>query len=301
MFDEGKHIALLLNTILGLVSRLKWLFIATFYLAAFAAFKFGAALFFGPFIAVSLIAWTLDKEREAQGVDHFTGDWLFYRYGEELDRVFFSLPVKEAWDAQDAAGFCDSLLERLASAINGRIPVGLAEVTGVLPVTDLGTNETKVFLRVLARSRYGSMLTYFIHFAPFGKTITAHTFIYRRGTYSEWDVVKFAITSPFTIWFWGLGWILNRHSIIASLSHFRASSFDGIDFQTLYAMSSEVLGGEMAGILKLEGLITEETAGQIVNHFNTRIGNTFKIAKSPGAKISGVTQGVGIPPVLIPS
>jgi len=145
------------------------------------------------------------------------------------------------------------------------------------------------------------MLTYFIHFAPYGKTITAHTFIYRRGIHSEWDVVKFAIASPFTIWSWGLGWILNRHSIIANLSRARASSFDGIDFQTLYAMSSEVIGGQMAHILKLEGVITEEAAGQIVNYFNTRIGNTFKITKSPGAKISGVTQGVNAPSMLMPS
>ncbi|HWM92032.1 MAG TPA: hypothetical protein VN493_14810 [Thermoanaerobaculia bacterium] len=293
MFDEGKYAALLMNAFLGAIARLKWFFILIFYFVALSIFGLRAALVITVLIGASMFAYGKDREREAGGEDHFSGEWLFYRYGEELDRVYFSLPVKEFWDAKNTENFCDSLREQLAAAIDGHLQTGLAQVKGTIPITDRSTNETKFFLRILAKSRYGSMLSIFVHFAPFGKTITAHTFTYRRGTFSEWDVVKYAICGPFTMWFWGLAWLQNRHSIIASLSHFRASSFDGIDFHTLYAMSSEALGSEMAGILKLEGMITDEAAAQIVQHFH-RVGNTLNIVNSKGVKIGDLSQGVGV-------
>jgi hypothetical protein len=140
-------------------------------------------------------------------------------------------------------------------------------------VKDNSTGEQKEFLRVCVRSRFGSMLTHFVHYASYGKTITTHYFTYVRGTHSDWDVVKFVLLSPFTIWFWGGSWLLNRYSVISHLSVYRASSFDGIDLVTMYCLTNRAVYEETESLLTEAGLITEEIRqiihGNIYNNFGS--------------------------------
>lgn len=285
------------RTILALIKRFKWLLIAIAYIVAFSLFKLGAALAFMALIGTSLVAYSFDKEREAQGADHFRGGWLFYRYGEELERVFFNLPVESEWDEEKIAQFAGSLQERLALRLTTRVPSKLVTLKDDLRITDLDSSEARSFLRMLAKSRYGSTLVHFVHYAPFGRTLTAHYFTYLRGTFSDWDVVKFAIASPFTIWFWGLPWVLNQYSVIADISRFRASSFDGIDIVTLYSMTKTILYEETEQLLREAGLLTEEVQRVINIHKHNTV-NKLSISNSANVTLSGVSQSSIAQPVL---
>lgn len=278
-----------LRVAIAVIKRFKWVFIAMTYLAAFSIYGFRAALFFMVFIALSLIAYAQDKEREAHGNDHFRGGMLFYRYGQELEDLFLSLPIKSEWDEEKTSHFARSLQERLAVLIQARMPSGLVQIKEDLQIKDLDSGQQKLFLRIIAKSRYGSMLTHFIHYAAFGRTLTAHYFTYLRGIYSELDVVKFALASPFTIWFWGIPWLLNQHSIISDLSRFRSSSFDAIDIKTLYSMSKSVVFEETEQVLREAGLLTEEVQ-QIINVHKHHHVNKLSISNSANVTLGNISQ-----------
>lgn len=283
--------------VIATIKRFKWLLIALAYTLALEAYGLKALLLFLLLIGASLVAYNIDQEREKTGKDHFRGGWLFYRYGEDVETVYFHLPVKSDWEELKIAQFAKSLQDRLAVRLQERVPSDLVTVSSDLQITDLGTSEVKSFLRVLAKSRYGSTLTHFIHYAPFGRTLTAHYFTYLRGTYSDWEVVKFVIASPFTIWFWGLPWLLNQHSIMADISRFRSSSFDGVDIRTLYSMTKSILYEETEQLLKDVGLLTEEVQ-QIINiHKHSQV-NKFSISNSSNVTLSGVTQSASVGQVL---
>lgn len=280
--------------VIATVKRLKWLLITATYLFALDAYGLRAALVFLLFIGMSLAAYRFDVEREEKGADHFRGGRLFYRYGDELEKVFFSLPTKSEWDAETIAQFARSLQDRLAARLQARVPTELVSVKD-LQITDLSTQESKSFLRILAKSRFGSTLTHFVHYASFGRTLTAHYFTHLRGTFSEWEVVKFAIASPFTIWLWGVPWLLNQHSIISDISRFRSSSFDGVDIRTLYSMTKVILYEETEQILRDAGLLTEEVQ-QIINiHKHSHV-NTLSISNSSNVTLRDVSLSAGVQP-----
>ncbi|MFL6200140.1 MAG: hypothetical protein ACJ76J_13255 [Thermoanaerobaculia bacterium] len=284
------------RTILAIIKRLKWLLITFAYVFAIESYGIRAVLVFLILIGLSLAAYRVDKDREEKGVDHFRGGRLFYRYGDEVEKVFFSLPTKSEWDADEIAQFAKSLQERLGARLQARVPTELVSVKD-LQIADLSTQEAKAFLRILAKSRFGSTLTHFVHYASFGRTLTAHYFTYLRGTFSEWELVKFAIASPFTIWVWGVPWLLNQHSIISDISQFRSSSFDGVDIRTLYSMTKVILYEETEKILKEAGLLTEEVQ-QIINiHKHSHV-NNLSISNSSNVNLSNVSQSAGVAPVL---
>ena len=284
------------RTILAIIKRLKWLLITFAYVFAIESYGIRAVLVFLILIGLSLVAYRVDKDREEKGVDHFRGGRLFYRYGDEVEKVFFSLPTKSEWDADQIAQFASSLQERLGARLQARVPTELVSVKD-LQIADLSTQETKSFLRILAKSRFGSTLTHFVHYASFGRTLTAHYFTYLRGTFSEWELVKFAIASPFTIWVWGVSWLLNQHSIISDISQFRSSSFDGVDIRTLYSMTKVILYEETEKILKEAGLLTEEVQ-QIINiHKHSHV-NNLNISNSSNVNLSNISQSAGAAPVL---
>lgn len=287
MYDS-QDIRRMAALLLDLWDRFKLVILAPVYLVGIAVLGYRAFFLFGPFIIAAAVAYTFDKEREAQGKDDFRGDWLFFRYGEEVDRVFFGLPVNASWSAEEIARFATHLREKLAERVQQQLSVKGVEARGDLVIRDQSTSETKAFFRLTLRSRFGSTMTQFIHYAEFGQTLTAHHFLYRRGTQSEWDVVKFALAAPWEIWFWGIPWLVNRFSIIASLSRFRASSFDGIDMNTMYNVAVQVLRDELEKILAEAGLLTEEVK-QILQ-YNIKTTNNIKIRNSPHVTLDNVRQ-----------
>jgi hypothetical protein len=251
----------------------------------------------GPFYALSAAAFARDKQREAKGIDNFQGDRLFHRYGHEVSLLTFSIPVNPEWGTQDIENFSSSLQSDLAAAVRGRLPEKNATVIP-LRITDTETFETKEFVRILVRSKFGSMVTHFVHYATLGKTLTAHYFTFARGTYTSWQVAKFILLSPVTIWFWGLPWLHNHHSILARISKYRASSFDGIDLRTMLSLTQTILETETVELLAKAGVLTDEIKTDIHNHFTTNISTTyankqrFRVSNSPGINLGNLGSSI---------
>lgn len=269
------------------ISTLQWLLISAFYfgvaavsfsiialggsgdLASLAQSVVGVGLIATPLVSlIALAAWAFgeDRQREAVGADDFRNSWLFHRYGELVNYAVLSIPVKSSWSFEETQTSAENLRANLADRIVKLLPDQSVQVMAQKLVTDTETNEKKGFTRVLIKSAYGSTVTVFIHYASFGQTITAHYFTYCRGTYDTLSMIKFILLSPFTIWFWGLPWLLNQFSILARISDFRASSFDAIDLQTMYTVTRRIVFEETESILTELGLITEEIRQAIHYH-----------------------------------
>jgi hypothetical protein len=277
-----------------LVRTVQWLLLSAFYLAVGSyvlgslslAREFGGAgvaallpvLPLGAILIFAILAYERDKQRESLGLDDFSNDWLFFRYGEMIDYSTLTIPVKDDWGFKETEVSAQTLRTTLAERIAGRMPFDNLQVLTRKLITDRQTGEQKEFTRILIQSKYGSSVTVFIHYAAFGQTITAHHFTHRRGTYDTWSVVRFVLASPFTVWFWGLGWLVNKDSILARISEFRSSSFDGIDLITMHRVAHRVIYGETRTLLEEAGLLNEELMQQINNqiiNFSGSVQGTF--------------------------
>lgn len=282
---------------LAVIYRLRLFLIAIFYIVVFAFIKLKLLLYVAPFFALAAVAYALDRQREERGLDDFRGDWLFFRYGEQVGDHYFPIPVNPDWGGEQVRDFAHSLRVELAQRVRSRLHVRNVEVLDSLGVKDVGTGEGKAFLRLTVRSALGSLLTHFVHYAPFGQTITAHYFTYLRGTESLWELCKFIFVSPFTIWFWGPRWLMNQFSVTAAVSFFSGNSFDGIDVRTMHCLTNHVLACETEDILEKAGLLTEEIRKQIqifqTNHYNNQYNDqSVKVLGSPNASVGSISQSV---------
>jgi hypothetical protein len=280
------------KTMVIVLRRFKIFFILFFYATATVTFGYRALIVFMILMLPAVFAYIKDKEREAQGMDNFTGTRLFFRYGDEVHHISFSVPVKAEWSPEETTRFAARLREDLARRVGARIPPALAQAD-LLTIADQQSGEKKDFLRILVRSRFGSLLAHFVHYASYGQTVTAHYFTFVRGIQTDWAVARFVIESPFTIWFWGIPWLLNQYSIIAEISRFRTSSFDGIDLQTMYNLTRYVLLCETQEVLEEAGLLTEEVRQIIFNQFNST--QSISVAGSSGVSFGNVNQNVSQP------
>jgi hypothetical protein len=297
--------------LLRLFRVLQGLLLASFYLAVFGMFLTYAGLmnavdrpgwgvfpflFFLPLTGIivgAYYAYQRDKQREALGLDDFSNNWLFFRYGHEVDYRRIAIPVKSHWGFKETQVSAQTMRVSLAENIADRLPVDNVRVMVRKLITDRQSGEQKEFTRIVIQSQYGSTVTVFIHYAAFGQTVTAHYFTYCRGTHDSWAVLRFLLASPFTIWFWILPWLYNKDSIIAKISEFRGSSFDSIDLQTMYEVAHRVIYEETAEILRQAGLLTEEIQNIInFNIQNVRSLQSVSINQSPNAVISGADLSV---------
>jgi hypothetical protein len=289
------------------IAALQWLLLSAFYFFWLAVSFFFISLSgsgdlesrvqvvaIGGFIATPLVvilalsAWAFgeDKQREAAGADDFRDNWLFFRYGHRVNYAILSIPVKSIWSFEEVQASAEDLRADLAERIAKRLPHHAVQIMAHKLITDTETSEKKGFTRILIQSAYGSTVTVFIHYASFGQTITAHYFTYCRGTYDILSIVKFVLSSPFTIWFWGLPWLLNQFSIIAKISKFRVSSFDTIDLQTMYGVARRVIFEETDAMLKTAGLLTEELQRAIQYQLN----QTVQISNASNFSVGDISQ-----------
>lgn len=269
-----------------ILRQMKWIFVAAFYYGVVIA-TYLTRDFRLPLVAVlcpliSGFAYFHDRKREEHGLDDFRGNRLFLRYGELLDLETIAIPVNKDWDFKATEISAHTLRLSLAQRIAARFPEGSVQVSGNSIISDLKSKEQKEFVRVLVRSPFGSMVTFFIHYAAFGHTITAHYYTLRRGTHGDWDIAKFILASPVTVWFWLLPWLLNRYSITATISHYRNSSFDSIDLLTMFCAVHRVVYGETQKMLEEVHLLTEEIRQQITNY----IQNFNQIAVTNSANVN---------------
>ncbi len=213
------------NLTFQVLRRFKWFFVACAYLLLFNMWGAKALFILVPVFLLSACAYMGDKARDAQSMDDFSGGRLFFRYGDQIESSYIPIPIDRNWGFEETQSYTQTLRLSLAERIAAWLPENLAQVLGDVVVTDRGTGEKKEFIRVCVRSRFGSMLTHFVHYAHYGQTITAHYFTYIRGVHNDWDVVKFLLLSPFTIWFWeGPGCSTATASFPISVSTVRARS-----------------------------------------------------------------------------
>jgi hypothetical protein len=252
--------------------RLKWLFVTLFYYSIFGAVFVTQDIRFiaipAPAIALACLAYISDKRRDEQGLDDFKGDRLFFRYGELIYWTVISIPVKEEWSFEATQVSAMTLRTTLAQKIASRLPSSAVHILPKKQVIDFNSLAQKEFTRVRVSTPMGSSVTFFIHYAVFGHTITAHYFVFRRGAFSDWDIVKFVFASPLTIWLWGIPWLRNRFSILSHASNFRSDSFDAIDLETMYKVTYRVVLEETIKLLRAVNLLTPEIEQVIQYHIN---------------------------------
>jgi hypothetical protein len=250
----------------------RWPFALCIYFAvSIGTFGLGFFLLIGVFV-LSYLALAEDRRREAAGNDDFRANGLFYRYGRQISYKSLSIPVQRERASEEAVRMATELRDGIAERAAHRLP-GIAEVLCPLAIKDrdVPNDGGKDMVRVRSYSRRGSLLIHFLHYAPLGQSVTAHHFIFLRGTHRPFDEFQFIFFSPFSIWIWGLPWLQNRFSILSHLSMEVANSFDEIDLQTLFEATTYVLSDATAAILQENGLLTEELQQVIVNnHYNTQ-------------------------------
>jgi|HubBroStandDraft_3_1064219.scaffolds.fasta_scaffold22197_3 hypothetical protein len=251
---------------------LKWpIALWVYFVVSIGTLGLGLLLILAVFV-LSYLALAEDRRRESAGNDDFRGTGLFYRYGKQISYKTVSIPLQRESDAGKALRVAGELRDGIAQRVAHRLP-GAAEVLSPLEIKDRDApNEGgKDLVRVRSVSHRGSLLVHFLHYAPLGQSVTAHHFIFLRGTHKPFDEFRFVFFSPFTIWMWGLPWVQNRFSILSHLSMAVSNSFDEIDLQTLFEATSSVIVAATEAVLRENGLLTEELHQLIVNnHYNNQ-------------------------------
>jgi hypothetical protein len=246
-----------------------------------------------------VFAFVLVRMREERRLvggdsDQFRGGNMFFRYGEEIFHTAFSISFDRTWSLEKVAAFIGFLRGQLFEQIRDKLPAGI-EITPDFPVKNLSTGAEKSFIRILARTSQGSLVSHFVHFEPIGHTFTAHYFTFSRGLERPLEVLRFVLESPVRIFYWFLPHALARYSILARVSSFEDDAFDLIELQTRYHTISSLLWEETEAVFREAGILTAELAQTIVNNIasaqQVNIGShapAFSVSQSPGAKITQV-------------
>lgn len=245
-------------------------------------------------IVYAYVAIAADRRREAAGSDDFRGTALFYRYGRRIGRSSFSIPLQRQWSSGDAVRIAAGLRDGVAQRVQTRLQAA-AEVIAPQTVRDLDDpgDGGKDLVRVCLRSRRGSLLVHFLHFAPVVESVTAHHFTFLRGTHGRFDEFRFAFFSPISIWLWGWPWMMNRLSILSHLSMTVHNSFDDIDLQSLLEASNHVIGEALEAVLEANGLLTDALRQVIVN--NTYNNQRVDLRHATGFRMGSIANATGLP------
>src|SRR4051812_9921175 len=94
-----------LQLALQITRRFKWAFIAMCYIGLCVTLGYRMFIVLAPFVVLSLVAYFRDKEREERGMEDFRGNWLFFRYGDEVDQTVLPIRVQAEWSAAEIYQF----------------------------------------------------------------------------------------------------------------------------------------------------------------------------------------------------
>lgn len=268
-----------------------WFVISILYLSIIVSTIGIALIFLGAIMAVAYWAYTIDQEREKSSTDDFKDDNLFFRHGQRINRTVFSIPVDTNWSDAEVLSFASSMREELINRTSDKLGTSGNVFTESIEIHDRKkTSDSKTFLKMSFKTVRGSKLTHFVHYAVVGKSIVAHYFTYVQGTYEWDDVVNHILVSPMSIWFWGIAWYVNRHSIISAMSKNIENSFDVMDLSTYNQASYFVLMDETRAFLKENNLLSDELAQVIFNNINNS--QNISVNGSSGISLGNVTHAV---------
>jgi hypothetical protein len=248
-------------------------------------------IFVGGLMALMAFALKIDKDREAVASDDFKNDKLLFRYGYQVNKITFPIPLSKEWGPKEIGTFAHELRQKIATKIQDRFFSDGVAVTDPIYIKDKDLiSDNRSFLKIVYKSKRGSQVSHFIYYAMSGKYLVMHYMSYVRGKYRWHDVVDFVISGPFTMWFWGIDWLQNQYSIVASISQFINNSFDILDLKTFFDASYLVLLDETRDFLKEKGLLTEELKQMIVNNINNS--QNISITGSRGINLGNVVNTV---------
>jgi hypothetical protein len=276
-----------------ILRRLKWPLIFLFYDILIYWKPIPAVIVLAALMLAAYQAYQVDLGREHAASDDFRGDGLFYRYGWKATYGVWPVPVKPEWSTQQIEAFVVSLRRKLADRIHLRLPDESVQVLEPVTIEDKQRGIRKEFVRTLARTKIGSMVTHFIYVDSFGRSLTLRYDSFVRGVYTWFDLAKFIAQSPLTIWFWIVPWSRNAHSIVSRLSNFSDNSFDGIDVATIFTMTHHLVLEEISLLLEEEGVLTPELRQMIMQQI-TNVQN-FSVTGSSGVMIGPVSQANSTP------
>ena len=248
----------------------------------------------GWMVVISYI-YLYDQAREQTTSDDFKGDTLLLRYGTRVHKITLPIYVKPEWTDQEINRFVDAMQERIGSQTESRFSTLGVQVTYSVLIQDRDLPfDNRSFLKIIFRSRRGSQVSHFIYYAMAGKMVVAHYLSHIRGMHLWQDVVDFVVTSPLSIWFWGMRWLQNQYSIVAAISRdLSNNSYDWLDLETYFLASELVLLDETERFLEEQGLLTSELKQMIFNNINNS--QNISITGSQDVKLDNVRNIAHIP------
>lgn len=253
------------NLWIAAIRRLKWPLVLLFYAVFLKADTVLAVCTLGLFMGLGAAAVEADRRREARRFDNFNGNSLFFRYGKEIFWTRFTFSATSGLEPSEVSALAGSLQERLSARVRASLFGQKAALDEALVVENSRTGKKKAFIKVVALTDAETRISYFIHYQAFGMSLTAHYSAWARGKTDEYALVKFVAMCPFSIWLWGIPWLLDRYSLMAALSGAYGDSFDEMDMATIFRAIHYDVIGQTKELLEEEGLLSEELRGFLVN------------------------------------
>jgi hypothetical protein len=253
------------NLWIAAIRRFKWPLVLLFYAAFIKVATVLAICTLGLFMGLGVAAIEADRRREARRFDSFSGDSLFFRYGRELFQTRFTFSASSGLEPSEVRDLAVSLQERLSARVRASLFGQPAALDEALVVQNSRTGQEKAFIKIVALTDAETRISYFIHYQAFGMSLTAHYSAWTRGKTDEFALVKFVVMCPFSIWLWGVPWLLDRYSLMAALSGAYGDSFDEMDMATIFRAIHYDVIGQTQELLEEEGLMSEDLRGFLVN------------------------------------
>ncbi len=250
-----------------------------------------AILVWGGLAILAWAAYANELETEGKRETTFRGMQLFSQYGTNIFERTLSIPLTESVMAH-----VDELMQQLLDHVTQDLQSALAllrtDISKVAVQAQDRPSDRRVFVRLRARTIRGSQLAFFFLPVLTGKHIVAHLQIYQRGHHTWLDFLIFLLTSPVTIWIWGLSWLQGRFSIIVSLSSMNMNAFDKLDLATAYGAAYQAFWMSVYNFLSQKGLLSEVVEQSIT--YNMVIGPQVNIESSQNVTVGRIRNMIGL-------
>lgn len=237
----------------------------------------------------SIIVLSIDRKREENANDDFSGGKLFYRYGRQIINSTIPIGVDNN-NRKPLKLIADELIQYITSEINtqfnglsGRFQCNLVNITDrKMP------NDSRKFIKTTLITKRHSEINYFILILGVGNQIVIHEYLFLKGQMKWHAPIWFVLTSPLHIWVWFYPWLMRNYSVYAGLKNsYNKSTYDFIDIITIIRGISFLFSTRLKDFAKKEGLLTEDL--NLVLNQNISNSQNINIANSSRVSLNNIT------------
>ncbi len=239
-------------------------------------------------IVIALLAYLRDKANEASINDDFKRGGLFSKYGTEVYSSIIPLKIDQNKTSKSKAQIISELRNELKAELNNQF----ASKT-YFKMADIQVKDKKVprdkrdFLRITFTTPRKSKINTMVYLQVLGNQVIIHQFVYLMGMYYWYDVLKFILFSPLSIWFWIIPWFRGEYNIINALSsRFSRSSFNSLDLVSIFKTATFLIQTNIMDYAKRNNILTEEVQNIITQNINNS--QNVNINNSKGLSIGSV-------------